>query len=93
MAKIYLHQNYLSNKLTKLDVKLLNLDYSYREYCDGDMLLYSELIESKKYSKLMKKINLLTIELELVQEIIKDWESMCEYKGLMGEQMLEYKNV
>jgi hypothetical protein len=87
MANIYLYQNHLICKLTKKELQILDLDNCYREYCEGDIDLYSDLIESKKYEKLMKKINRIRIELELVQELIKDLESMCEYKELVEEQM------
>ena len=108
MSNIYLFQNYLINKLTKTELKLSNLDESYRVYCDSycdsycdtycdtycdsiKMNIYSKLIENKKYAKLIKKINLLNIELEFTQKIIKDLESMYEHKELGEEQMWEYK--
>ncbi len=87
MTNIYLYQNYLIKKLTSSELKLLDLDDSYQKYCNGNINLYSKLIESKKYTKLNKKINLYQIELELVQSIIVDMESMCEHMELMGEQM------
>jgi hypothetical protein len=68
MTNIYLYQNYLIRKLTKLDLKILDLDSLY----NYDVAL----LETKKYKKLMNKINLLNIELNLVQHIIKEMESM-----------------
>ena len=46
-----------------------------------------KLFNPKIWYKLMKKINRIRIELELVQELIKDLESMYEYKELMEGQM------
>jgi hypothetical protein len=96
MSNIYLLQNYLINKLTKTELKLSNLDESYRTYCDSyhdsiKINIYSKMIENKKYAKLIKKINLLNIELELTQKIIKDLESMYEHRELMVTRMWEYK--
>jgi hypothetical protein len=89
---IYLYQNYLIEKVTKLELKLLNLDESYRLYCNEyhdsiKMEIYSNLIESKKYVRLNKKINLYQMELELIRDIIKVVEPKCEYMELMEEQM------
>ena len=85
MTNIYLYQNYLIRKLTKLDLKILDLDRLY----NYDVAL----LETKKYKKLMNKINLLNIELDLVQQIIKEMESMYVHMVSLEEQMLEYKNV
>lgn len=93
MANIYEYKNWLIKKLTNAEIKLSNLDESYRIICDTyhdtiKMIVYSKLIENKKYSKLMKKINLYQIDLDLVLEIIKDLESMYEYKESLEQQML-----
>ena len=94
MSNIYLYKNYLIKKLTRVELKLSDLDESYRFICDtiddnsNKMNEYSKLITNTKYSKLMKKINLYQIELYLVSEVITDLESMYEYKELMEEQML-----
>jgi hypothetical protein len=85
MTNIYLYQNYLIRKLTKLDLKILDLDSLY----NYDVAL----LETKKYKKLMNKINLLNIELNLVQHIIKEMESMYAHMVSEEEQMLECKNV
>jgi hypothetical protein len=82
MTNIYLYQNYLIRKLTKLDLKILDLDSLY----NYDVAL----LETKK---LMNKINLLNIELNLVQHIIKEMESMYAHMVSEEEQMLECKNV
>ena len=85
MTNIYLYQNYLIRKLTKLDLKILDLDKLYNYNV--------ALLDSKKYKKLMNKINLLNIELEITQKIIREMESMYERMVSEEEQMLVCKSV
>ena len=78
MANKYEYKNYLIRKLTSTELKLSQLDESYRVYCDMyndsiKMKIYSEMIENKKYARLMKKINFYQIEL-------MDLESKYGYK-------------
>lgn len=78
MINKYEYKNYLIRKLTSTELKLLKLDEEYRNQCDLydasiKMKIYSEMIENKKYARLMKKINLYQVEL-------MDLESKYEYK-------------
>lgn len=62
MINKYEYKNYLINKLTSTEIKLSQLDESYRNQCDQyndsiKMKIYSKMIENKKYARLMKKIN------------------------------------
>ena len=74
MTNKFEYKNYLIQKLTSTEVKLSQLDESYRIHCDFyeypyKIKLYSEMIENKKYARLMKKIN-------FYQNELMDWESM-----------------
>jgi len=78
MTNKYEYKNYLIRKLTSTELKLSQLDETYRDNCglyDNSikMKIYSKMIENKKYARLMKKINLYQIEL-------MDLESKYEYK-------------
>lgn len=78
MINKYDYKNYLIGRLTSAELKLSQLDESYREECNSfdssiKMVIYAKLIEGKKYSRLMKKIN-------LYQNELMDLESKYEYK-------------
>ena len=68
MTMKYEYKIYLINKLTSTELKLLQLDEEYRNNCETydapiRMIIYSKMIENKKYKRLMKKINFYQSEL------------------------------
>jgi len=78
MSKFYEYKNFLIRKLTSTELKLSELDESYRVYCDSydatiKMKIYSKMIENRKYKRLVKKINFFQTE-------IMDLESKYGYK-------------
>lgn len=78
MTNKFEYKNYLIQKLTSTEIKLSQLDESYRVQCDlyeypYKIKLYSKMIENKKYARLMRKIN-------LYQNELMDLESTYECK-------------
>jgi len=78
MINKYEYKNYLITNLTLTELRLSQLDESYRNYCDSydasiKLFIYSKMIENIKYKRLMKKIS-------LFQNELMDLESMYGYK-------------
>ena len=74
MPFINSYHNYCVYKLSKLEKKLSEYDESIRTICNNyddsiKFKIYSDLISNDKYKKLIKKISILQLELEIINKI------------------------